>query len=379
MIQFFLGLVSFLVLSCIFFLFVKVSSKYEKRNFWLGLLFTIIIVQFFKWAFIDLTRVPTGSMEKTLIPGDFVLVSKLHYGLRTPSTLLQIPLTHQKTRFFEFTSYLDWIQVPFFRLPGFSRVKRNDAVVFNAPIEPDIPMDVRTFYVKRCIGLPGDFISMQEGKYIVNKENIVDAPSKMYEYVVKTNEMLHKDWFKKYNVTEYVIAGENLYIIRLLVKNNIPQILEEIENDISVVSVKMRSIDPENEFVFVRNFDNYIDLCNWGGEEGIFVPKRSSKIKLTKENVNRYWDYIKSECGKDIELINGSEVYFKGKKIDEYEFKYDYYFMIGDNIYGSFDSRYWGFVREDEIYAKALLVVFSKGLDSLFSGLKFRFLKTMWS
>ena len=379
MIQFFLGLVSFLVLSCIFFLIVKVSSKYEKRNFWLGLLFTIIIVQFFKWAFIDLTRVPTGSMEKTLIPGDFVLVSKLHYGLRTPSTLLQIPLTHQKTRFFEFTSYLDWIQVPFFRLPGFSRVKRNDAVVFNAPIEPDIPMDVRTFYVKRCIGLPGDFISMQEGKYIVNKENIVDAPSKMYEYVVKTNEMLHKDWFKKYNVTEYVIAGENLYIIRLLVKNNIPQILEEIENDISVVSVKMRSIDPENEFVFVRNFDNYIDLCNWGGEEGIFVPKRSSKIKLTKENVNRYWDYIKSECGKDIELINGSEVYFKGKKIDEYEFKYDYYFMIGDNIYGSFDSRYWGFVREDEIYAKALLVVFSKGLDSLFSGLKFRFLKTMWS
>ena len=379
MIQFFLGLVSFLVLSFIFFLIVKVSSKYEKRNFWLGLLFTIIIVQFFKWAFIDLTRVPTGSMEKTLIPGDFVLVSKLHYGLRTPSTLLQIPLTHQKTRFFEFTSYLDWIQIPFFRLPGFSRVKRNDAVVFNAPIEPDIPMDVRTFYVKRCIGLPGDFISMHEGKYIVNKENIVDAPSKMYEYVVKTNEMLHKDWFKKYNVTEYVIAGENLYIIRLLVKNNIPQILEDIENDISVVSVKMRSIDPENEFVFVRNFDNYIDLSNWGGEEGILVPKRSSKIKLTKENVNRYWDYIKSECGKDIELINGSEVYFKGKKIDEYEFKYDYYFMIGDNIYGSFDSRYWGFVREDEIYAKALLVVFSKGLDSLFSGLKFRFLKTMWS
>ena len=161
--------------------------------------------------------------------------------------------------------------------------------------------------------------------------------------------------------------------------NNIPQILEDIENDISVVSVKMRSIDPENEFVFVRNFDNYIDLSNWGGEEGILVPKRSSKIKLTKENVNRYWDYIKSECGKDIELINGSEVYFKGKKIDEYEFKYDYYFMIGDNIYGSFDSRYWGFVREDEIYAKALLVVFSKGLDSLFSGLKFRFLKTMWS
>ena len=80
MIQFFLGLVSFFVLSFIFFLIVKVSSKYEKRNFWLGLLFTIIIVQFFKWAFIDLTRVPTGSMEKTLIPGDFVLVSKLHFS-----------------------------------------------------------------------------------------------------------------------------------------------------------------------------------------------------------------------------------------------------------------------------------------------------------
>ena len=129
MIQFFLGLVSFLVLSFIFLLIVKVSSKYEKRNFWLGLLFTIIIVQFFKWAFIDLTRVPTGSMEKTLIPGDFVLVSKLHYGLRTPSTLLQIPLTHQKTRFFEFTSYLDWIQIPFFRLPGFSRVPLSPLII----------------------------------------------------------------------------------------------------------------------------------------------------------------------------------------------------------------------------------------------------------
>ena len=379
MLQFFLGLLSFLFLSAVFYIIVKISSKYEKRNFWIGLLFTVIIVQFFKWAFIDITRVPTSSMEKTLIPGDFVLISKLHYGLRTPSTLLQIPLTHQKTKFFEFKSYLDWIQIPFFKFPGFSSIKRNDTVVFNTPTEPDIPLDVRTFYVKRCIGLPGNYIKMKDGKYIVNNETITDAPSKTYEYEIKTNEVLHKNWFKKYNVTEYTFIGDNSYIIRLLVKNDIPKILKMIENDINVISVKMRFYDPSYEFVFVRNFDDYVDLMNWGGNEGVLVPKRSLKMKLTNENINRYWEYIKSECGNDIELINGSEVYLKGKKIDEYEFKYDYYFLIGDNIYNSFDSRQWGFVREDAIYAKALLVLFSKSQDSLLGGFKFRLLRTMWS
>ena len=383
MYQFILGFVSLGILSAFFYFTYMFLRKYEKKNILCEIIVSVIIVQIFKWSFIDITRVPSSSMEKTLIPGDFVLVSKLHYGPRTPSTILQIPLTHQTTKFFEFKSYLDWIQIPFFRFPGFTKIKTNEVVVFNTPSEGNLPMDVRLLYVKRCIGLPGNSVKMIKGNYYVNNEKIEDAPSKTYEFVLITTNKVHKNWFNQYNIHEHELIeehndGKNVYVIRILAKHGIEKTVKKISEDIYVYSVKLKEEKPYEE-TFVGKFDGYIDIVNWGGANGILVPKKGLKIKLNEANINRYWKYIKAECGKSIENKNNNEILLKGKKITEYTFIYDYYFMIGDNIYNSYDSRYWGFVREDEIYAKPLVTIFSKSQDSFFGGLKFRFFKGMWS
>lgn len=381
MIQFLFGLISFGVLFAFFYFVCKFLRKYEKKGFVVEILVSVVIVQIFKWSFIDITRVPSSSMEKTLIPGDFVLVSKLHYGPRTPSTLLQIPLTHQTTKFFEFKSYLDWLQIPCFRFPGFTTIKTNDVVVFNTPSENDIPMDVRRFFVKRAIGLPGQRVRMVNGRYYVNNKKSQDPPLKIYEFVLKTSDKLHKNWFKKYNITEYEYfyknsAGMHMYILKILAKYDIDKTVEDIKNDPYTQSIMLKK--QPDQGTFVAKFDGYIDIVNWGGTDGILVPKKGLKIELNKSNIDMYWHYMKSEMNKSIERKNGYEIYLNGKVITDYTFLHDYYFMIGDNIYDSCDSRYWGFVRDDEIYAKPLFTILSKSQDSLLGGLKFRFLKGMW-
>lgn len=382
MVQFVLGFISFVVLA-LFFCFIYVFlRRYEKKNILSEIIVSVIVVQIFKWSFIDITRVPSSSMEGTLIPGDFVLISKMHYGPRTPSTLLQIPLTHQTTKFFEFKSYLDWIQIPFFRFPGFTKIKANDTVVFNTPSEGKIPMDVRLLYVKRCIGLPGDSIKMIKGGYYINDKRVQDAPFKTYEFILRSNVKLHKNWFKLYNIEDYVYLGENsnnnsTYIIKIFAKYNIAETLKKIVEDTYVNSIELNKYKP-NEYTFVSKFDGYVDIVNWGGTNGILIPKKGLKMRLTAANIDRYWKYIKAECNDSIEKKANYEVYLNGVKIYEYVFKYDYYFMIGDNIFNSFDSRFWGFVREDEIYAKPLITIFSKSRETTLGGLKGRFLKGMW-
>lgn len=375
--MFILGLFTLVFLGTIFYVILKVLKKYEKKNWKYELLSAVIVVSFFKWAFLDITRVPSGSMEKTLLPGDFVLISKLHYGPRTPSTLLQIPLTHQVTKFLELKSYLDWIQIPFFRFPGFTWIKRNDAVVFNTPSDKNMPLDVRTFYVKRCIGLPGEYIKMIDGDYYINGIKIDNAPNKIFKYLVKSNQRLTKNFFKKFNIEEFEKIGENIYVIDILSKFDIKKTVEKLKNNENIEDVKILSQDTGSTSI-IEKFEGYIDVVNWGGDKGILIPKIGLEIELTKENISKYGQYIIDECGKkNVKIIN-DELYIKGKKVTKYTFKHDYYFMIGDNIYNSWDSRFWGFVRDDAIYAKPILVLFSKSQESLLGGLKLRFFKTMW-
>jgi len=375
--MFVFGLFTVIFLGGIFYLILKLLKKYEKKNWKYELVSAVIVVSFFKWSFLDITRVPSGSMEKTLLPGDFVIISKLHYGPRTPSTLLQIPLTHQTTKFLELKSYLDWIQIPFFRFPGFTWIKRNDAVVFNTPSDKNMPLDVRTFYVKRCIGLPGEYIKMINGNYYINGSKIENAPNKMYRFLVKSNQRLTKNFFKKFNIEEFENVGENLYIVNILNKYNIKKTVEKLIDSEYIENVKILSQDTGSPAI-IEKFDGYIDVVNWGGDNGILIPKKGLELELSKENIIRYGEYIIDECGKkNIKIVN-DEVFIKGKKVTKYTFKHDYYFMIGDNIYNSWDSRFWGFVRDDAIYAKPLLVLFSKSQESLLGGFKLRFLKTMW-
>src|SRR6187402_2645602 len=131
------------------------------RDWFNSVLFAVIAATLIRWTTVEAYVVPTPSMENTILVGDYLFVSKFHYGTRTTSTPLQIPLTHQKIWFTNIPSYLEWVKLPQYRLPGISSVKRGDVVVFNVPPQElndgiRYPADLKTNYIKRCVAIPGD-------------------------------------------------------------------------------------------------------------------------------------------------------------------------------------------------------------------------------
>jgi len=142
------------------------KPKSKLREWWDAILFAVIAATLIRWLIMEAYTIPTPSMENSLLVGDFLFVSKFHYGTRTTSTPLQVPLTHQKIWFTEIPSYSDAIQLPQYRLPGFTEVKREDVVVFNIPPrelnDNDYPVDLKTNYIKRCVAIPGDTLKIVE-------------------------------------------------------------------------------------------------------------------------------------------------------------------------------------------------------------------------
>ena len=144
----------------------KEGPKSKTREWADAILFAVVAATLIRWLIMEAYTIPTPSMENSLLVGDFLFVSKFHYGTRTPKTPLQIPLTHQKIWFTEIPSYVDWIQLPYYRLPGFSSIKRNDVVVFNIPPKmlndnKDYPVDLKTNYIKRCVAQSGDMLEIK--------------------------------------------------------------------------------------------------------------------------------------------------------------------------------------------------------------------------
>ena len=153
------------------------KAKSKLREWREAIVFAVVVATLIRWGTVEAFVIPTPSMENSLLVGEYLFVSKLHYGSRTPRTPLQIPLTHQKIWGTEIPSYLDWIELPSFRFPGVSSVKREDVVVFNVPdvgmndgIER--PIDLKTYYVKRCVGIPGDTVVIKDRKLAVNGKSL---------------------------------------------------------------------------------------------------------------------------------------------------------------------------------------------------------------
>jgi len=136
---------------------------------WLdSILFAVITATLIRWLLLEAFMVPTSSMEGTILVRDYIFMSKVHYRTKLPRTPLQLPLTHQKVWGTNIPSYLNWISLPYYRLPGFTKVKRGDVVVFNYPKELQYSSDVKTFWVKRCVGLPGDTLTEQQAQLFAN-------------------------------------------------------------------------------------------------------------------------------------------------------------------------------------------------------------------
>lgn len=335
---------------------------------WLdSIVFAVVAASLIRWLLFEPYTIPSGSMENSLLIGDYIFVSKFHYGTRTPKTILQVPLTHQKIWGTEIPSFVDWIQLPQFRLPGFTHVKNGDVVVFNypgCPERPDdfggfdkYPVDLRTNYIKRTIGIPGDVVEMKEGQTFVNGKAFAVVPGIQMEYEIETNTQINEKIFVKNGITEFgqMISADDktLYMVKAteqaikdlkaldFVENVRP--LVQAQGDTSNLN---NNIFPYNSRLFPYNRDNFV----------LTVPKKGVTIQLDEKNIAMYKGIITTFDGNDdAKYING-QIVLNGKPITSYTFKQNYYFMMGDNRHGSDDSRFWGFVPEDHVVGKAVLI-----------------------
>ena len=327
-------------------------KKGPVREWFDALLFAVIAATLIRWATFEAFTIPTPSMEKSLLVGDFLFVNKLNYGPRTPKTPLQVPLTHQKIWGTDIQSYLDWIQLPTFRLPGFGEVERNDVVVFNYPNELDKPLDLKTYYVKRCVGLPSDTIEIDNGDVKINGE-ILEMPEGLQNrYFLQTNTTINERVFRKYDIWEYTKVTNGYYI------NTQEENANAIGNESFIDDVILYRMDkslttgrifPDQE-TYPWNTDFYGPLL---------IPFNNLEIEINKENIKKYGSTILNYENIDNVKIEDDNLIINNEIVSKYTFKQDYYFMMGDNRHNSEDSRFWGFVPYDHILGEASFIWFS--------------------
>ena len=328
----------------------KPKAKKSNSREWVdAIVFAVIAATLIRWLFLEAYVIPTGSMERTLLVGDYLFVSKMHYGARTPQTPLQVPLTHQKIWGTDIPSYLDWIKLPMFRLPGFQDVERGDIVVFNDPKELQHPIDQRINVIKRAVGIPGDVVEVQDQEVIVNGNSLPKPEALQHSYLIRVENIPNERFFLKYQLYDAKQHPEGLVVN--LTEEMAAEIaalpfVKEVESLKRDAGIKEAGVMPEaSEFAW--NADNLGPLL---------VPAEGMTIPLTEENIAKYYSTIKNHEGLEEVALRDGQVFIEGQPINEYTFKQDYYFMMGDNRHDSYDSRFWGFVPENHIVGKALFI-----------------------
>lgn len=327
----------------------QLNIKQWFKAFGFALLTVIFIKSFLFWVYV----VPSTSMEKALLPGDLILVNKFSYGIRLPITPLTFPLSHQKMPFSDnVLSFSDAIQFPYVRLFT-SEIERNDVVVFNYPLETHLPIDHRPFYIKRCVGLPGETIHIKAKKVYIN-DSLIHFPVQLaFDYKVRTTIDLTSDTLLKYDVNEGGrIDGKNWW--QLTLSDSSKKQFEQLDY---IKEIKPLNINEENyaDYIFPFNKHYKWNVDYYGS---LTIPKRGETVNLNANNIAIYKKVIEQYEENEIEVLEEQFV-INGDTTNTYTFKLDYYFMMGDNRHNSSDSRFWGFVPESHIVGKATAVLFS--------------------
>jgi signal peptidase I len=330
-----------------------------------GLFFAIFTAVFIRAFFVEFYVIPTASMERTLLVGDNILVSKLNYGARIPMTPISYPFANHTFPSTNLKAYWDILELPYLRLPGFSSVKRGDVLVFNYPHDTidNRPVDKKEFYIKRCEALPGDTLLIDNARVYVNGQVQPEPKEAQFEYKVDTAGLMNPDIFRQLHITlydghlNYTMTRQSAATLRTY--SNIKSVTQDIA---------AKGLPDE---VFPRIFPPYALLANhvpdykWNVDNmgPIIIPKKGWTVKLDSMTFPLYERAIEVYERNKVH-VEGRDIVINGKKTDTYTFKMDYYWVIGDNWYDSEDSRYWGFVPEDHIGGKALFIWMSWDSDA---------------
>lgn len=335
----------------------------EKKNWqreWAdAILFAVVVAYIIRTFYIEAFKIPTPSMEKSLLVGDFLFVSKVHYGSRVPMTPLAIPFAHQDIMGAKI--YTDLLSLPYMRFPALESIKRNTPVVFNFPDE-DHPIDKKTHYIKRCVAIPGDTLQIIEGQLYINGKPSDNPELLQFKYNVrfKTYPLNQKTLVDELDLYDYISYGD----IGLDPKNYEMHLTQE-------------KADKIGKFMDIHTFEKEIQYPDSNSRSGVYpnrpkefnwtvdffgplyVPKKGVGVEMNRNNYLLYEKIIR-DYEKNHSLIwKEDKAYIDGKPVEKYVFKMDYYWMMGDNRHNSLDSRSWGFVPEDHIVGKPLFIWFS--------------------
>ncbi|MCG2462447.1 signal peptidase I [Flavobacteriaceae bacterium F89] len=408
--------------------YIKDRSTHPKTVLgeWVSsIVFAVVAATLVHTYFIQPYVIPTGSLEKTLLIGDFLFVSKFNYGARVPMTTIAAPMVHDTLPLLKIKSYLNKPQLPYLRLPGFQKIKRNDIVVFSWPADTvrqffvrekgvHKPIDKKSNYVKRCVGLPGDSLSIVDGYVHINgKKNVLpDRARPEWYHTVATKGNIRnspalqllgtknfsgyvfripQESLKKDKAEELIIKGTDLDRIKedstyvyytgsigdkrvadylnatsvdsMALFNMTEQEAKLFTGKDDIVSIEKFSYTRPETRVFPQSIEHPGTPDNFGP---IYIPKEGQTVALNLDVLPYYKKIIKEYEGNTLG-VTGDQISINGKPTDTYTFKQDYYWMMGDNRDNSEDSRFWGYVPENHVVGKPIFIWMS--IDHFTEGL----------
>ena len=372
---------------------LQAANPYKKsvgREWTEAIFFAVFAAAFIRMFLIEAYTIPTSSMEGSLKVGDYLFVSKAHYGIRTPQTVLQIPLLHNRIPILNKESYISSPSLPYWRLPGLTKIERNDPVVFNWPVGDKIyvapnrtwsvdqiskqeakqkgwkyierPMDKTDFYIKRCVAVAGDTLEIINKQIYINGKPVENPDKIQFKYEVRLPKGFNQaalDKLDVYPLDMYKVSNQ------FLVMNLNEKQVQSLKADGTDVVAAKNAADPSLFPQDVKHFGSH-SIDNYGP---IWIPKKGSTVKLSLENIALFKRIIEVYEGHQFE-IKGKQIFIDGKEAKTYTFQWDYFWMMGDNRHNSEDSRFWGFVPETHVVGKPLFIWMSTKFGSMGNGIR---------